>query len=252
LELDGTEYPILKLNANSREILFGEAQPRLIRTASKVKERKQVNVSEAASHSDSGLFEKLRSLRRRLAQDQNVPPFVVFADSVLMEMSATRPSTLEQMLKVSGIGKRKLSSYGATFLEAITEHCQTIGLDMDVQWKSQLKNTETATRTLRSSSPGKKSLTFPMLREGRSFEEIAQRAELTVGTVAGHLLDLIQEEPVPTIDAWVATDLQKRIIQAADTVGRDRLKPIFEHLQQSVGYETIRLVLAFERQQSAV
>ncbi|MEI8211779.1 MAG: DNA helicase RecQ [Planctomycetota bacterium] len=252
LDLDGTEYPILKLNANSREILFGEAQPRLIRTASKVKERRNANASEAEAHSDSGLFEKLRSLRRRLAQEQNVPPFVVFADSVLLEMSATRPSTLEQMLTVSGIGKRKLNSYGAIFLEMITEHCQATGLDMDVPWKSKLKNTEPAARTLRSSPAGKKHVTFPMLREGRSFEEIAQRTEVTIGTVAGHLLDLIQEEPVPTIDAWVATDLQKKVIQAADTVGRDRLKPIFEHLQQSIGYETIRLVLAFERQQSAV
>ena len=252
LELEGTEYPILKLNANSKGILFGDAQPRLIRTvaASAAKERKQSAApSDALAHADPTLFEKLKLLRRRLASEQNVPPFIIFSDNVLLEMSATRPSTLEGMLNVSGIGNVKLNAYGRTFLEVIHEHCTQTSIEMDVDWKKGLDLQATKPRTVRSGGTGAKSITYPLLREGKPFEEIAGRADITVGTVVTHLLDLIQEEPVASIDVWLPLELQKRILVAADVAGRERLKPIFEHLEQKVSYEQIRLMLTFEKSQ---
>lgn len=259
LDLDGSEYPILKLNANSKAILFADAQPKLIRTAAKTKERKQAPTSEAATYADKALFEELRLLRRKIAQEQNVPPFVVFSDSVLMEMSAYRPSTLENMLQVSGIGNAKLNSYGQVFLDIIRHHCEESSLSMDVDWKSISQNSSSSgavssavdrPKTLRSSGSNTRHITIPMLREGKSFAEIAAKAEITVGTVVAHLTELLQEESVPSIDAWIPPEIQSKVIAAADAVGRERLKPIFEHLQESVGYESIRLVLAFEKNQS--
>ena len=250
LDLEGTEYPILKLNSNSKAILFGDAQPRLIRTvaASAAKERKQSAApSDALAHADPTLFEKLKLLRRRLASEQNVPPFIIFSDNVLLEMSATRPSTLEGMLNVSGIGNVKLNAYGRTFLEVIHEHCTQTSIEMDVDWKKGLDLQATKPRTVRSGGTGAKSITYPMLREGKPLEEIAARADITVGTVVTHLLDLIQEEPVASIDVWLPLELQKRILVAADVAGRERLKPIFEHLEQKVSYEQIRLMLTFEK-----
>jgi len=256
LELEGTEYPILKLNANSKAILFGDAEPRLIRTvaANTVKERKQTAApSDALAHADRALFEKLKVLRRRLASEQNVPPFIIFSDNVLLEMSATRPSTLEAMLNVSGIGNVKLNAYGRTFLETIHEHCGSDSIEMDVNWKKGL-DLQTArprtVRTVRTGGTGTKSITYPLLREGKPFEEIAERAEVTIGTVVSHLLELMQEEPIASIDGWLPLELQKRILSAADAVGRERLKPIFEHLEQKVSYEQIRLMLNFEKQQA--
>jgi ATP-dependent DNA helicase RecQ len=250
LELDGSEYPILKLNAASRTILFGDAEPRLIRTATTAKERKQASVSHAAEFSDTRLFEKLRILRRRIAQEQNVPPFVVFSDSVLIEMSAYRPSTLDRMLNVSGIGKVKLNSYGNVFLETIRQHCEECSVAMDVEWKKP-GTTAVMSQSVRSGTTSKKSITIPMLRQGCDLAEIAAAAEITTGTVVSHLLDLMQEESIPSIDGWVPVEVQRKIIEAADAVGREKLKPIYEHLQQSVDYERIRLVLSFEKQQTA-
>lgn len=252
LELDGSEYPILKLNAASRTILFGDAEPRLIRTATTAKERKQASVSEAAEFSDTRLFEKLRILRRRIAQEQNVPPFVVFSDSVLIEMSAYRPSTSDRMLNVSGIGKVKLNSYGNVFLEAIRQHCEECSIAMDVEWKKP-GTSAVMSQSVRSgtTSSSKKSITIPMLRQGCDLAEIAAAAEITTGTVVSHLLELMQDEIIPSIDGWVPVEVQRKIIEAADAVGREKLKPIYEHLQQSVDYERIRLVLSFEKQQTA-
>ncbi|MFY7875127.1 MAG: RQC domain-containing protein, partial [Pirellula sp.] len=253
ITLDGTEYPILKLNSNSRAILFGDAQPRLIRTATKAKERKQATASEASIHADSGLFEKLRLLRKKLAQEQNVPPFVIFGDTTLIEMSASRPSTLEGMLMISGVGNTKLNAYGQDFLDEITNYCAQNSLEMDAQWKSSAAlqgGSQPAMRVGRTGSTGTKGITIPMLREGKSFDEIAAKAGITPGTVASHLLEMMETEAISSIEPWVSDATQRRILAAADEVGRERLKPIFEHLNQEVPYEHLRLVLNFEKQNS--
>ena len=253
LELEGTEYPILKLNANSKAILFGDGQPRLIRTvaASASKDRRPAAPSDAIAHADKSLFEKLKAVRRKLASEQDVPPFIIFSDNVLIEMSAQRPSTLEGMLNVSGIGNVKLNAYGRTFLEAIQEHCSSASIEMDIDWKKDsIGQAVGKPRTVRLGAAGTKALTYPLLREGRPFEEIAEKAEITVGTVVSHLLDLMQDEAISSIDCWLEPELQQRIIAAANIVGREKLKPIFEHLVQSVPYDSIRLTLNFEKQQN--
>jgi ATP-dependent DNA helicase RecQ len=250
LELDGSEYPIVKLNSKSREILFGQAHPRLIRTATAAKERKQAAINEAAAFSDVGLFEKLRLLRRKLAQEQNVPPFVVFSDNVLIEMSASRPSNLDRMLSISGIGKAKLNAYGNAFLETICEYCKLSSIAMDVEWRKTTNNAGRSSPSARLGSTGTKAITLPMIRQGLPLSEIAAAAQVTQGTVVGHLLDLMQEESIPSIDPWVPIEVQQQIVDAADAVGREKLKPIHDHLNQTVDYDRIRLVLCFEKQQS--
>ena len=73
---------------------------------------------------DQALFEKLRALRRRLAEEQGVPAFVVFGDAALRGLAAARPVTPDAMLQVSGVGPAKLQKYGEPFLAAIREHGQ--------------------------------------------------------------------------------------------------------------------------------
>ncbi len=75
----------------------------------------------AAGH-DEGLFQELRALRRRLAEEQGVPAFVVFNDATLRGLASFRPVTPEAMLKVSGVGPAKVERYGEAFLAAIREH----------------------------------------------------------------------------------------------------------------------------------
>jgi len=144
-----------------------------------------------------------------------------------------------------------LNAYGRTFLEAIQEHCSSASVEMDVNWKKDLIGQAVGKpRTVRLGPAGTKAITYPLLREGRPFEAIAEKAEITVGTVVSHLLDLMQDEAISSIDCWLAPELQRRIIAAADIVGREKLKPIFEHLELSVPYEQIRLTLHFEKQQN--
>ena len=127
LEQDLANYSILKLTEAARTILQGKqklilAKPRIKEVISK-KSRREKQVSTDTSY-DQHLFEKLRQLRKQLAQTAHVPPFVIFSDASLIEMSQKQPKDLEAFLTINGVGKKKLESYGATFLQTIAEHLQ--------------------------------------------------------------------------------------------------------------------------------
>src|SRR6185503_20432215 len=62
------------------------------------------------------LFERLRRLRKRIADERNVPAYVVFSDATLLEMAAKKPRTAAELLQISGVGPKKMTSYGAAFL----------------------------------------------------------------------------------------------------------------------------------------
>ena len=80
--------------------------------------------ASAARDYDEGLFEELRALRRRLADVQNVPPFVVFNDVSLRHMAKTFPRTMEEFSRIIGVGEVKLEQYGPEFLQVIGGYAQ--------------------------------------------------------------------------------------------------------------------------------
>ncbi|MGH2520702.1 MAG: HRDC domain-containing protein, partial [Chloroflexota bacterium] len=73
-------------------------------------------------HRDRDLFEELRQLRREIATAEAVPPYVVFSDATLLELSTERPAGALDMLRIKGVGEAKLARYGAAFLGAIQKH----------------------------------------------------------------------------------------------------------------------------------
>ena len=124
LETRGTEYPTLCLNEQSNEILFHDKQVLINRKIEKQdKKEKAIKNSKVLDNQDfnSELFEILRKLRKELATEENVPPFVIFADTSLKQMAALYPKTLEEFLQISGVGEFKSEKYGKKFLEVINE-----------------------------------------------------------------------------------------------------------------------------------
>lgn len=105
--IEGT-YPVLSLNSTSREILVGDKKVEF-------KEFK----SEKKVSENNELFEILKEIRRELASENNVPPYVIFGDAALKEMSVTYPVNKEEMLEISGVGEVKYSKYGKAFEDAI-------------------------------------------------------------------------------------------------------------------------------------
>lgn len=120
----GDKYPILVLTSKSNDILFNG---KTLNIKKKI-EKSQNNIKENAkndtsfSQYDANLFEILRSLRLEIAKENNIPPFIVFADTTLKQMAAYLPTSEESILKISGVGETKLQRYGNRFLKAIQEY----------------------------------------------------------------------------------------------------------------------------------
>ncbi|WP_432823074.1 DNA helicase RecQ [Trichloromonas sp.] len=117
---DVASYSVLKLTEQARPLLRGEHPLVLARPRVKLREQKKPGRRKVAEFDyDESLFSALKALRKRLADEAGVPPFVVFGDATLAEMAARRPTDVEALLQVSGVGKHKAARYGADFIEEI-------------------------------------------------------------------------------------------------------------------------------------
>ena len=125
LSVDAEGYGSLKLTEACRPYLRGEAQL-LLRKDSVHKPKREKRSSAAASvaAADLPLWEALRACRLLLAEERNVPPYVIFHDTTLRELIARRPASLDEMASISGIGDHKLNSYGAAFLDVLQQAAQ--------------------------------------------------------------------------------------------------------------------------------
>jgi ATP-dependent DNA helicase RecQ len=116
-------YPVLSLNAQSAAVLREELAVHIAEAPKQKRSRPPsaaVGAGPAAAHSGA-LFEHLRALRKRLADEHGLPPYVVFHDATLREMAERRPLTLPQFAELPGVGQAKLARYGELFIAAIGE-----------------------------------------------------------------------------------------------------------------------------------
>jgi ATP-dependent DNA helicase RecQ len=117
--LVATEHGGLALGGDARAILKGDLEVQIARPAPPGRKARRKADAAAIDPADSALFEALRALRRELAEESQVPPYVIFHDATLREMAAARPATLAELGDIPGIGARKLDAYGAQFLKVI-------------------------------------------------------------------------------------------------------------------------------------
>ena len=120
-DLVPTEHGGLALGGSAREILTGAREVETV-VPPKRQRRSRGGGGGEANPVGNPLFDALRELRRELAAEAQVPPYVIFHDSTLREMAASRPSTMAQMGRITGVGGKKLEAYGARFLEEISRH----------------------------------------------------------------------------------------------------------------------------------
>ncbi|MEP6548669.1 MAG: DNA helicase RecQ [Gammaproteobacteria bacterium] len=117
-------YPVLILNAESWRVLKEERSVQVARAARPASSARQERASAAGaalSNGDRTVFEVLRALRKQLADEHGLPPYVIFHDATLREMAQRRPATLHEFSSIRGIGEAKLSRYGECFIEAIRQ-----------------------------------------------------------------------------------------------------------------------------------
>ena len=126
IEQDIANYSVLKLTSHARPILKGEKKLILAKPRHKIASSKKTAKKEklASFDYDKTLFEKLRQLRKKLAELSNVAPFIIFSDASLIEMCAKKPLDDTSFLSINGVGQKKLESYGQDFIDAIKAYAE--------------------------------------------------------------------------------------------------------------------------------
>ncbi len=122
LNVDATGHGSLKLTEKCRPLLRGEATLALRKLERPARVTKGRTTDNRLPAHDQKLFDALRALRLELANKQGVPPYIIFHDSTLIEMAGKRPTTLNAMNHISGVGESKLKHYGRAFMSLIEQH----------------------------------------------------------------------------------------------------------------------------------
>ncbi len=169
LAVDQEGHGGLRLTESCRPLLRGE-QTLKLRQLRKEDTRKPRKKKASFQGVQGELWEALRRKRLELAQEQGVPPYVIFHDATLMAMMEYRPQTLAQMSRISGVGERKLEAYGQEFLGVLVAHAADAA-----------PVTDTVTETLE------------LFRLGMSAENIAEHRGLKPSTILGHLAKGIEQ-----------------------------------------------------------
>jgi len=248
-------YPVLKLNRLSMEVLRNQ---RSVEIAS-APVRQQKTGAGDRMHQDTKdrrlepeemkLFRHLRNLRKVIADEQRVPPYVVFPDSSLQAMAQQRPQSEEHFAKIPGVGSRKLEAYFTPFTEEIRAYCELHNLVMGLERTEEVKGKkkEEATAPQISRGPSTHWQTLELYKVGRSIEEIARERNLKPGTIMSHLVELIEAGENVDVERLISPEREKVIFDALQAVGGEVLRPVKDVLGDDYSYDEIRLVRALMR-----
>lgn len=235
------DFNVLKVTPKGREVLRGEVTPKLLIP---IDPKKKATAAQAGAKvfpgADAGLFEALRGLRRRLAEEHGVPPFVVFGDVTLQELSAKRPSSLAGFASVYGVGQKKLEQYGQVFVDEVVRYCEEHSLERDVSvdHKATTNVAEAFSETSRSPQHER---AVEMFSQGASLEEVEKEVGRARSTLVKYLTEFLVEERIDDPQPWVAAETFQKIAQACDDLGGERLRPIFDHFDGEYTYDELRI-----------
>jgi ATP-dependent DNA helicase RecQ len=211
----------------ARKVLFEGEKVKLNTVVKKVIDKNEIKETRTKTVKNS-LFDTLRRLRYDIAQEEEVPAYVIFSDAALRQMETLRPMSDEELLAIDGVGKTKLEKYGSEFINAIIEF-----------QKSKKKNT----KSKKENSTYK--VTLELFQKGVSVEEIAETRGLGISTIISHLAKLYSDGIDIDVSQFVSPE-EVDLIQKAqvELENPNALKPYFDHFEEKMGYEKIRFGLA--------
>ncbi len=213
LNVDPDGYGVLHLSDRCRSLLKGQEtlllrEDKRERSSGYQKNRAPQNQLDAV---DRNLWEALKQLRKRLADEQDVPPYVIFHDATLMEMVMYRPATRQQLHKISGVGERKLELYGEVFLEVIAQQ-------PSIDQHENLQGHESVA----------------LFKAGMTIDQVAKMQKLSTKVIYIHLAAGIRAgelsvEEVVELPAAELQHIQQVILDCQQRFGQ-ALKPVYEAL----------------------
>lgn len=236
VEIAADQHNVLKITEASRRVLFANEKVQLVKMTT-LKARQKASKEKALAPGKrwrvrNELFEKLRQLRKKLARERGIPPYLIFTDATLEEMAAKQPVTDPEMRRISGVGERKLHLYGDLFIACIrTYQGENSGNPTGAQHKE----------------------TMELFQRELSIAEIARRQNLPPQTIYDHLADLYQNGTAVDIDRIISKDEVEQIIQSLKYLEEPYSpRDIYDYHDGRFHPGKIRIALAYrQRRQTA-
>ena len=224
----------LKITPLGKEVLRGEKQIEFVtlqsieqRAAQRTQASKQKSARQTA---DEELFEILRELRKSIAKSHDIPPYLVFNDATLDEMTSQKPMNERSMKQITGVGDKKYNSYGKQFITAIADFAQARDKDG--------KQTQGTTQQI----------TYVYYQKGMPVPQIARERDLKEQTIYAHLADLYEEGYDINISNFISKSDLKKIIEEIKTNGLpSKLKTLYNRFQGNFDYHKLKLAIAHYR-----
>ena len=237
LSRTGDGYPVLRLTANGRAVLKGSV--RVMLGKDKEVSETWAEIQGVKLPCETALYDELKDVRRELAGEENLAPYIILSDATLIEMATYLPQSLEQLSQISGFGELKLEKYGQEFLTTVKAFCSRHHLSSRITLKAVKKpgqaGPERETNTMRQS--------YTLFREGHSVNDIAALRKITSATVEGHLVFYIERGKLD-VEQLVEPQRVLDIRQAIEEVGGRMLAPVKNRLGENYSWAEIRYVMA--------
>lgn len=241
VEQNEGEYPTLKVTPKGKLALMGKDVIMLPVVEIEEKSRSSKRSSKSDLAYDVELFEQLRVLRKDIADEQNVPPFIIFGDKTLHEMAFYFPSNRESFSTLFGVGEKKLDAFSEPFIECIAKYTAEHDLKEKMTPKSLKRSFSSEAITISNTLGETKSL----LLQGMSLEDVVERRGLSFGTIVQHVEKLIRDDDVDI--SHLRGDIKDLdlIHESFMRTGGVTLTAVFKDLEEKYSYDELRIARLF-------
>lgn len=242
----GDQYPILTLTPRANNVLFGDE---IVCIKRKIEKNIKTPLENVPANDD--LFSLLKNLRKELSQKYGVPPFIIFPDVVLKDMSIAYPTSESDLLNISGVGKYKVERYGNDFISVIVKYVEEHNIVIP-----KPEPIKPITKIQKAPKEPKekidtKVVSYNLYLEGNSIIEIARARNLTRQTIESHLIKCFEIGMDINLDKDIKTQYKDDILKAIDTFGTEKLRPIKDAVPPEVSYMDIQYYIISEKRKLA-
>jgi ATP-dependent DNA helicase RecQ len=249
LQQTADRYPVVQLTERSRPVLRGEERVMLVAATKTLEDKpaKGRTIPGAPPVEHAKLLEQLKATRKRLADEQGVPPFVIFSDATLVELAAYIPLQETELLQISGFGDVKLERYGATFLDVLRSYALEHGLQSQIAKKAPKRQRASLPTSKAEEAPPKSDTrreTLDLFNDGHSIEEIAAIRGKTAITVGNHLASFVHSGELPVRKVLSGQQLAI-LLPVIEEKGGAAMRPIKDALGDAVSWADIRFAIAY-------
>lgn len=234
------QYPTLAITRKGADFLQGNVKLELPKPKTETIEKKPTG----KKHLDynQNLFEILRMLRKEIAEKLKLPPFVIFGDKSLQEMSFYYPINKENFIKISGVGEQKLNKFGDTFINKISKFIKEQNISPKEIESIKIKKPEQSIE-VKIHKPQHYAKTKELLLKKTPINHIATIQDKKITTIINHIEKLIDSgEKLDLEYLKLPRNKYEEIKKGFEEIGEEFLKPVYEHFKGKFSYDDLNLV----------